>query len=115
MSSGWQVSIGTNAPTELGRDFVHGLKMSQRATFSGVATSYTKDIQVPSGDDSEGLVTVSWILAMEFRLRPQTLRNGMQAWLEGPIREAAVVYINDKRAGAQSGAPPYSTRCRRRF
>ena len=37
----------------------------------------------------------------------QNLRAGMQAWYEGPIREAAVVYINDKRAGAV-WCPPYS-------
>jgi hypothetical protein len=30
----------------------------------------------------------------------------MQAWYEGPVREAAVVYINDKRAGAV-WCPPY--------
>ena len=40
-------------------------------------------------------------------ITPQILRNGSQAWLEGPVREAAVVYINDKRAGA-IWCSPYS-------
>jgi len=31
----------------------------------------------------------------------------MQAWLEGPVREAAVVYVNDRRAGSV-WCPPYS-------
>jgi hypothetical protein len=31
----------------------------------------------------------------------------MQAWLEAPVREAAVVYINDRRAGSV-WCPPYS-------
>jgi len=31
----------------------------------------------------------------------------MQAWLEGPVREAAVVFVNDQRAGAV-WCPPYS-------
>ena len=31
----------------------------------------------------------------------------MRAWYEGPIREAAVVFVNDKRAGAV-WCPPYS-------
>jgi hypothetical protein len=33
-------------------------------------------------------------------------RNGMRAWLESPVREAAVVYINDQRAGSV-WKPPY--------
>ncbi len=31
---------------------------------------------------------------------------GMRAWLEGPVRDAAVVYVNGRRAGAVF-APPY--------
>jgi hypothetical protein len=31
----------------------------------------------------------------------------MQAWLDGPVREAAVVYINETRAGSV-WCPPYS-------
>src|SRR6185369_10388248 len=37
----------------------------------------------------------------------QPVRSGMQTWLDGPIREAAVVYINDKRVGSV-WCPPYS-------
>src|SRR5262249_50103464 len=33
-------------------------------------------------------------------------RHGMRAWLESPVREAAVVYVNDQRAGAV-WCPPY--------
>jgi hypothetical protein len=31
----------------------------------------------------------------------------MQAWLDAPVREAAVVYVNDQRAGAV-WCPPYA-------
>jgi len=37
----------------------------------------------------------------------QPLRNGMRAWLDPPVREAAVVYVNDRRAGS-IWCPPYS-------
>lgn len=40
-------------------------------------------------------------------LKEQPLRNGMRAWYEGPIREAAVVTVNGARAGALF-APPYA-------
>jgi hypothetical protein len=38
---------------------------------------------------------------------PQPLKAGMQAWLDAPVREAAVVYVNDRRAGSV-WCPPYS-------
>jgi hypothetical protein len=73
--------------------------------FSGVAT-YEKDVEIPAEllrDNAE--------LRLDFgqgtAIPAQTLRNGMQAWYEGPIREAAVIYVNDKRAGAL-WCPPYS-------
>lgn len=36
----------------------------------------------------------------------------MRAWLEGPIREAAVIYINDKRIGS-IWCPPYMIEVKR--
>src|SRR5260370_26965927 len=35
------------------------------------------------------------------------LKSGMQAWLDGPVREGAVVYVNGRRAGSV-WCPPYS-------
>src|SRR5262249_51030318 len=40
-------------------------------------------------------------------ITPENLRNGRQAWFEPPVREAAVVYVNDQRAGS-AWCPPYS-------
>jgi len=37
----------------------------------------------------------------------QPIKAGMQTWFDPPVREAAVVYINDRRAGAV-WSPPYS-------
>jgi hypothetical protein len=37
----------------------------------------------------------------------QPLRAGMQAWFDAPVREAAVVYVNEKRVGAV-WCPPYA-------
>jgi hypothetical protein len=34
------------------------------------------------------------------------LANGMRAWFESPVREAAVVYVNGRRAGSV-WKPPY--------
>jgi alpha-L-rhamnosidase len=39
-------------------------------------------------------------------IKPYHRQNGTQAWIEGPVREAAVVYINSRRAGSV-WCPPY--------
>ena len=39
-------------------------------------------------------------------LEPVALKSGMQAWFEPPVREAAIVYVNDQRAGSV-WCPPY--------
>jgi hypothetical protein len=73
--------------------------------FSGVAT-YEREITVPNAllqkgrrvslDFGEGRVNES-----------QPSRAGMQATFDGPIREAAVIYVNDQRAGSV-WCPPYA-------
>ncbi len=71
--------------------------------FSGVGT-YEKDVDVPAQPAG---TRVRIDFGDGHALPPQQLRSGMQAWLEGPVREAAVVYVNDQRAGS-IWSPPYS-------
>ena len=73
--------------------------------FSGVAT-YSKEIEVPASMLVPGM-TVRLALGEGRPIPPQPLRNGMRAWLDAPVREAAVVDINDARAGSV-WCPPYS-------
>jgi len=109
LSSDWKVSIGSAAPAQWAK-----LRSwtDDEATryFSGVAT-YEKDVTIPAA-----LVQQRNSLRLDFGMgipsAPQSLRNGMQAWLDGPVREAAVVYINDVRAGAV-WCPPYSLEVRK--
>jgi len=71
--------------------------------FSGVAR-YEKTINVAAsfGNGKE--------LVLDFGegspVTPTRLANGMRAWLESPIREAAIVYCNGERAGTV-WKPPY--------
>ena len=105
LSSGWQVAFGENGkPVTMDR-----LRSwtDDEATryFSGVAT-YEKNIDVTEKILQQGLA-----LRLDFgegTAIPQlNLRAGMQAWLDGPVREAAVVYVNGQRAGSV-WCPPYS-------
>jgi len=73
--------------------------------FSGVAT-YEKEVVVPKEMIQESL-TVRLDLGEGEPVPEQTLRAGMQAWLDAPVRDAAVVYVNDQRAGSV-WCPPYS-------
>ena len=109
LSNGWKVSIGSTGAREW--DKLRSWTDDEATRyFSGVAT-YEKEVTVPAA-----LIQQSRSLRLDFgsgvALTPQTLRSGMQAWLDSPVREAAVVYINDERAGAV-WCPPYSVEVRK--
>ena len=105
LSSGWQVFFGPDGSPSQMQKLSSWTDDEATRYFSGVAT-YEKDVDVP-----QNLVQQGRLLKLDFgegaSLPTQTLRSGMRAWYEGPIREAAVVYINDKRAGSV-WCPPYS-------
>lgn len=103
LSSDWQVVFGQDAPVSM-RQLNSWTDDEKRRYFSGTAT-YEK-----SFDLNETTLNQAGSVVLDFgdakRLEVQTTRNGMQTWLEPPIREAAVVYINGKRAGSL-WCPPY--------
>jgi hypothetical protein len=105
LSTGWRVSFGsTGNPTQMQKLSSWTDNESTRY-FSGVAT-YEKDVDIP-----ETVIRNGQPVKLDFgegtALPAQNLRAGMQAWYDGPIREAAVVFINDKRAGSV-WCPPYA-------
>jgi hypothetical protein len=73
--------------------------------FSGSVT-YERNVNVPAS-----MVDSRTTLRLNFGegepLPVQQSRSGMQTWLDPPVREAAVVYINNQRAGSV-WCPPYS-------
>ena len=105
LSRGWRVSFGPNGnPTQM-QTLISWTDNDTTRYFSGVAT-YEKDVDIPSE-----LLRDNPELKLDFGqgtpIPMQTLRNGMRAWYEAPIREAAVIYVNDKRAGSL-WCPPYA-------
>jgi hypothetical protein len=104
LSAGWQVSVGNAAAVQLDK-----LKSwtEDEATryFSGQAT-YEKSFSAP-----DNLFQTGQKVALDFGvgqpLPVKEMKAGMRAWLDPPVREAAVVYLNDKRAGSV-WCPPYS-------
>jgi hypothetical protein len=76
--------------------------------FSGVAT-YERTVAIPAGVLRGGAAMRSMRLDFgEPRASgPREPNARMQAWLDAPVREAAVVFVNDRRVGSV-WCPPYS-------
>jgi glycosyl hydrolase family 106( putative alpha-L-rhamnosidase) len=105
LSTGWRVWFrSAGNPTEMQKLSSWTDNESTRY-FSGVAT-YEKDVDIPDSVIRNGQ-PVKLDFGEGTALPVQNLRSGMQAWYEGPIREAAVVFVNDKRAGSV-WCPPYA-------
>ncbi|HYE74198.1 MAG TPA: glycosyl hydrolase, partial [Blastocatellia bacterium] len=104
LSNGWRVSFGEKGqPTSI-NDLRSWTENEETLYYSGTAT-YEKEFTFP-----ENLLTPGRSAVLDFgegqAIEPTRLTNGMRAWYEGPVREAAVVYINGERAGSV-WRPPY--------
>ena len=76
----------------------------QTRHFSGVAT-YENTVEI-----SDSFIRSGTAVLLDFgegqALEAVAMRNGMRAWYDPPIREAANIFVNDKKAGSL-WCPPY--------
>jgi hypothetical protein len=105
LSSDWQVSFGENSKPVMMNSLRSWTDDEETRYFSGLAT-YEKSIDLKE-DMSQKELTVRLDFGEGTAIPQVNLRAGMQAWLDGPVREAAVVYVNGQRAGSV-WCPPYS-------
>jgi glycosyl hydrolase family 106( putative alpha-L-rhamnosidase) len=103
LSNNWQVTIDSSQKASWEK--LHSWTDDVATRYFSGSANYSKDLNVPSEFLRAGLA-VHLSFGEGIPLAPLNLRSGMQAWLDGPVREAAVVYINDKRVGAV-WCPPY--------
>jgi hypothetical protein len=109
LSRGWQISFGSNNNIKQ-LDNLHSWTDEEKTRyFSGTAT-YEKTASV--GEDFvRNSVAVKLDLGEARVTEVEAPRPpapiAMRAALDGPIREAAVIYVNDRRAGSV-WCPPYS-------
>ncbi|MBN1818868.1 MAG: hypothetical protein JW828_16010 [Sedimentisphaerales bacterium] len=105
LSQGWRVTYGSNGTSRTMEQLSSWIHDEATRFFSGIAV-YEKTASVP-----ENMMHPGTVLRLDFG-KGEALAgtrgrsNGMQAWLESPVREAAVVFINGKRAGSV-WCPPY--------
>ncbi len=105
LGTGWRVTYGQSGSPFMMDKLRSWTDAEETRYFSGTAT-YENEVMVPESMLKDGLM-----VRLDFGegkpIPPQPLKAGMQAWLEAPVREAAVVYLNDRRAGSV-WCPPYS-------
>jgi alpha-L-rhamnosidase len=103
LSSGWRVTIGQQQMT---MDKLRSWTEGEAMRFFSGAVTYEKNFTLP-----DALLPAGQEVRLDFgtgqAIPEQPRRNGMRAWFDGPVREAAVVYVNEQRAGSV-WCPPYS-------
>jgi len=105
LSTGWTVRFGTNSAPVTMDTLASWTTIPDKINFSGVAT-YEKTVVVAPNMLQAGL-SVSLDFGKGTIPQERGGGQGYHASLDGPIREAAVIYINDQRAGSV-WCPPYS-------
>jgi len=103
LSRDWTIAFGAAAPVPL-EHLTSWTEAPTTKNFSGVAT-YEKTVSVPA-DMIQPEVPVWLDFGPARTVENPRGRGRFQARLEAPVREAAVVYINDARAGSV-WCPPY--------
>jgi hypothetical protein len=105
LSTNWQVTFAGQGKVATYSRLQSWTDDLQTRYFSGTAT-YEREVEI-NDDVLRGNRRVRLDLGNPTTVTEQTLRAGMQAWLDGPVREAAVVYVNDRKAGSV-WCPPYA-------
>jgi hypothetical protein len=105
VSRGWQVYFGANSKPVV-MDQLHSWTDDEATRYFSGTASYEKTVSIPREFLARGL-GVQLDFGDGKALPEQLLRSGMQTWLDAPVREAALVYINGQRAGSV-WCPPYA-------
>jgi hypothetical protein len=103
LSEDWRVAFGATSKTM--EHLSSWIEDDATRCFSGVAV-YEKTVSIPQNMLKSGLALWLDFGTGQVLKEISSRSGGMQAWFEGPVREAAVVFINDQRAGSVWG-PPY--------
>ena len=105
INTDWRVSFGPNGPVKQMNTLRSWTEDEETRYFSGVAT-YEKDVTLPGTMFEKGRrIILDFGEGQPNQSQPS--QAGMQTMFDAPLREAAIVYINGRRAGSV-WCPPYS-------
>lgn len=105
LSADWTVTIGAGGTPAVWPALKSWTDEEATRYFSGIAT-YERTFDAPPAMLKRGLA-VSLDLGAPTPIEPGGPRARFQAWLDPPVREAAVVVVNGTRAGSV-WSPPYA-------
>jgi hypothetical protein len=106
LSTHWKIKFGANGEEEDMPNLDSWTRMPGRLYFSGVAT-YRRTIVLSSKELNGKRLFLEFGVGKSLPEATENVNHpGMQALLDPPIRDAAVIYINGKRAGSL-WHPPY--------
>ncbi|HEY2861707.1 MAG TPA: glycosyl hydrolase [Terracidiphilus sp.] len=105
LSEGWQVRFGDQKTAASVNTQTSWTELSGREHFSGEAV-YTRDFSLDETPKSDQRLVLDFGEGKAIVDDRPAGADGMHALLDPPIREAAIVYVNGKRAGAL-WHPPY--------
>jgi len=105
LSTGWNVRFGQNSEPVAMDKLASWTTLTNEVNFSGVAT-YEKTIMVAPEMLRDGLA-VYFLFGEATSVQERGRGQGYHADLDAPVREAAVIYINDQRTGSV-WCPPYA-------
>ncbi len=98
LSHGWKVTFDKMGATETMETLHSWADDETEKYYSGTAT-YERAVEVPDFVAHAGAVILSFGVGTPVE-RTQLHQAGMRTWYDPPLREAALVYVNGKLAGA---------------
>jgi hypothetical protein len=106
LSTEWHLHFSGNEAEETMSKLTSWTERSGTRYYSGAAT-YSKTIKIPSSELHGKRLLLNFGTSRPTPEPPgETRHPGTQAWIEPPIRDAAVISVNGKRAGSL-WHPPY--------
>jgi hypothetical protein len=107
LSADWQVMFGNDAPVKM--DSLRSWTDDENTRYYSGVVTYEKRFNLPLNFLREGVrINLDFGEGHQISAAPPNSRTpGMRALFEGPVREATIVIVNGRRAGAV-WCPPYS-------
>ncbi|HWR50944.1 MAG TPA: glycosyl hydrolase [Bryobacteraceae bacterium] len=105
LNTGWTVAFGDGKPVAIDR-LASWAESEATRFYSGLAT-YERKMTIPPAMLSKGLSVRIDFGDGKPLAEPPPRGTGMQAQLDAPVRDAAAVYVNGRRAGSV-WCPPYA-------
>ena len=105
LSGGWRIHFAGAAPAQPLKELTSWTEISGKEYYSGEA-DYTRSISIDHAPKQEERIDLDFGTGTPITDNRPPNSSGMRALLDPPVREAAIIFVNGKRAGSL-WHPPY--------